>query len=126
MSNGDLELQEKIRKLTIKIIKYYRGKGPDNVKVKIEGQLITVEIIGIISNLSNILIEEGAEQTVKGYWKYLKPHLEKKFMDEVYEVIGSEFDYTWKIYDFESESRSIILMISRYMVWLERKRNLSF
>jgi uncharacterized protein YbcI len=116
LSNGDLELQEKIRKLAIKIIKCYRGKGPDNVKVKIEGQLITVEIKGIISNLSTILIEEGAEQTVKDYWKYLKPHLEKKFMDEVYEVIGRKFDYTWKIYDLESESRSIILMISRYMV----------
>ena len=116
MSNGDLELQEKIRKLAIKIIKHYRGKGPDNVKVKIEGQLITVHIIGIISNLSTILIEEGAAQTVKDYWKYLKPYLEKKFMDEINEIIGRNFDYTWKIYDFESESRSIILKINRYMV----------
>ena len=126
MSNGDLELQEKIRKLAIKIIKHYRGKGPDNVKVKIEGQLITVHIIGIISNLSTILIEEGAAQTVKDYWKYLKPYLEKKFMDEINEIIGRNFDYTWKIYDFESESRSIILKINRYMVWFEGKRYLSF
>lgn len=116
MSNGDLVLQEKIRKLAIKIIKCYRGKGPDNVKVKIEGQLITVHVIGIISNLSTILIEEGAGQTVKDYWKYLKPNLEKKFMNEVYEVIGKNFDYTWKIYDFESESRSIVLKINRYVV----------
>lgn len=113
MCNEDLELQEVIRKLAIKMIKHYRGKGPDNVKVKIEGQLITVEIKGIISNLSVILIEEGAEETVKDYWKYLKPHLENRFMAEVYETIGKNFDYTWKVYDLEKESRSIILKINR-------------
>jgi uncharacterized protein YbcI len=112
--NDVLELQEDVRKLAIKMIKHYRGKGPDNVKVKVEGQLITVEIKGIISNLSVILIEEGAEETVKDYWKYLKPHLEKKFMGEACETIGKNFDYTWKVYDLDKESRSIIMKINRF------------
>jgi uncharacterized protein YbcI len=116
LCNDVLELQEDVRKLAIKMIKHYRGKGPDNVKVKVEGQLITVEIKGIISNLSVILIEEGAEETVKDYWKYLKPHLEKKFMGEAYETIGKNFDYTWKVYDLDKESRSIIIKINRFEV----------
>ena len=51
MTDKDLELQEKIRKLAIKIVKHYRGKGPDNVKIKIEDQIITIEIRGVFFGL---------------------------------------------------------------------------
>lgn len=52
----ELELQEKIRKFAIKVVKCYKGKGPDNVKVKINGGTITIEVRGILSKLSDILV----------------------------------------------------------------------
>lgn len=55
MDRYELELQEKIRKFAIKVVKCYKGKGPDNVKVKINGGTITIEVRGILSKLSDIL-----------------------------------------------------------------------
>ncbi|GJM71114.1 hypothetical protein HMSSN036_33300 [Paenibacillus macerans] len=69
------EAQERIRRLAVKIVKHYRGKGPENVKVNLDGAgKATVEIKGILSNLSEILVKEGATDLVKQYWKVLQPY----------------------------------------------------
>ena len=111
MVDEKLELQEKLRRLTIEIIKHYRGKGPDYVKVKIQDDLITINIKGILSNLSEILVGEGAADIVKDYWNILKPHLEKQFEEEIYEIIGRKFEYTWRIDDFQNSDRTIVVLI---------------
>ncbi|MDP4145447.1 MAG: Na-translocating system protein MpsC family protein, partial [Bacillota bacterium] len=113
MQAETLEMQEKIRKLAVKIIKHYRGKGPDNVKVKVENELITIHIKGILSNLSEILVKEGAAEKVVDYWSVMKPYLEKEFLDEAVEVIGCKFDYSWEICDFEKENRTITILIKK-------------
>lgn len=116
MINKNIELQEKIRKLAVKIVKHYRGKGPDNVKVKIEEQLITVEIRGVFSDLSKILIREGAAHIVDDYWKVVKPHLENEFLEEVYEVVGGSYDYDLEVINLKDLDKSVTLKINRTMV----------
>lgn len=116
MPKKDLELEEKIRRLVIKIVKHYRGKGPENVKIKLENSSIEISIKGILSNLSEILVKEGAVQIVKDYWKIMKPYLEKEFSKEVYELIGSDFKYSWEICNLENEERTIIIKIDEIMV----------
>lgn len=111
MSNDDLELQEKIRKLAIKIVKSYKGKGPDNVKVKVNGDLITIEVRGILSKLSDILVKEGAGDIVMDYWKYIKPHLEKEFLQEACDILGGGFDYSWKVKNLELEDKDRIVVV---------------
>ncbi|MBI6874279.1 Na-translocating system protein MpsC family protein [Clostridium aciditolerans] len=111
MSDEKFQLQENIRKLATKIIKHYRGKGPECVKVKIENDIITIHINGILSNLSEILVKEGAVDIVKDYWKIMKPHLEKQFLEEAYEVVGKRFEYNWQIRDLESNNRTIIIFL---------------
>lgn len=111
MPKKDLELEEKIRRLVIKIVKHYRGKGPENVKIKLENSKIEISIKGILSNLSEILVKEGAVQVVKDYWKIMKPYLEKEFSKEVYELIGTDFEYSWEICNLENENRTIIIKI---------------
>ncbi|AOR24771.1 Na-translocating system protein MpsC family protein [Clostridium taeniosporum] len=113
MLSEELELQEKIRKLSIRIVKYYRGKGPDNVKVNINKNLIVIHIKGILSNLSEILVNQGACNEVKKYWKYIKPHLEDEFLDEVHDVIGKDFDYDWEIHNLENRDREIVIKINK-------------
>ncbi len=39
MSAINLELQEQIKKVTVKIVKYYRGRGPEYVKVKVDSPI---------------------------------------------------------------------------------------
>lgn len=111
MSQEQFEAQEKIRKLVVKIVKHYRGKGPELVKVKIDNSIITIHIKGILSNLSEILVEEGAADIVKDYWKILKPHLEKQFLNEVYEVVGKNFEYSWQIDKLENNNRTITIFL---------------
>lgn len=111
MSDEKFQMQEKIRKLAVKIVKHYRGKGPEVVTVKIEGDIITVQIKGILSNLSEILVEEGAIDIVKAYWKVMKPHLEKEFLNEAYETVGRGFEYSWKIHDLERNNRTIAVLL---------------
>ncbi|MGC7870162.1 Na-translocating system protein MpsC family protein [Desulfosporosinus sp. SYSU MS00001] len=105
------EMQEKIRKLAVKIVKHYRGKGPEYVIVKIDDELITITIKGILSNLSEILVEEGDVERVKEYWKTLRPYLENQYAEEVYELIGRNFEYTWQINHLESPDRTIVLFL---------------
>lgn len=106
------EFQEKIKKLVVKIIKHYRGKGPEYVKVKvIDDKNLNIEIKGILSNLSEILVDEGATGLVADYWKIMKPHLEKSFYDEVKDELGQDFQYAWKIYNFENKERTIEINI---------------
>ncbi|MCT8978639.1 DUF2294 domain-containing protein [Clostridium sp. CX1] len=112
MADEKLDLQEKIRKLTVKVVKHYRGKGPEVVKVKIEGDVITIDIKGILSNLSEILVEEGAVDIVKSYWRIMKPYLEKEFLDEAYETVGRKFEYSWQIHNLEKDSRSIVVSLN--------------
>ncbi|WP_223264109.1 DUF2294 domain-containing protein [Paenibacillus sp. IHB B 3084] len=98
MLNTEWEYRERIRKLAVCIVKHYRGKGPDNVKVSLESPLrITVEIRGTLSNLSEILVHEGAEDKVREYWSVLRPYLEKEFMSEAEKTLGSPFTYTWEV-----------------------------
>ncbi|MTK12517.1 MAG: DUF2294 family protein [Clostridiaceae bacterium] len=111
MSDEKFQLQENIRKLATKIIKHYRGKGPECVKVKIENDSITIHINGILSNLSEILVKEGAVDIVKDYWRIMKPHLEKQFLEEAYEVVGKRFEYSWQIRDLENNNRTIIIFL---------------
>ncbi|MBC2582939.1 Na-translocating system protein MpsC family protein [Clostridium sp. DJ247] len=111
MSQEQFEAQEKIRKLVVKIVKHYRGKGPEFVKVKIDNSIITIHIKGILSNLSEILVKEGAADIVKDYWKILKPHLEKQFLDEVYDIIGKNFEYSWQIDNLENNNRTITIFL---------------
>lgn len=102
------EFQERIKKLVVKIIKHYRGKGPEYVKVKIiDDNNLNIQIKGILSNLSEILVDEGAADLVANYWKVMKPHLEKSFYDEVKSELGQDFQYAWKIYNFENDKRTI-------------------
>lgn len=111
MSSEKFEMQENIRRLASRIIKHYRGKGPDCVKVKIEKEIITINISGILSNLSEILVGEGAGEVVKDYWRIMKPHLEKQFLDEAYEVVGKRFEYSWKIDNWKDSNRTITIFL---------------
>jgi uncharacterized protein YbcI len=112
MSDINLELQERIKKVTIKIVKHYRGRGPEYVKVKIDSpDTITVEIKGILSNLSEILVNEGAVDIVAGYWKIMKPHLEKNFLQEVKDILKKDFTYSWKICNIENDNRTVVITI---------------
>ncbi|NGM84035.1 DUF2294 family protein [Paenibacillus sp. 7124] len=111
---SEFEYQEKIRRLVVKIVKHYRGKGPENVKVKLESsQLITIEIRGVLSSLSEILVKEGAVDLVAEYWKVLKPYLEKEFMAEMIETLGSRFTYTWQIYELCPSGRAIMIQLNK-------------
>ena len=112
MSDMNLELQEQIKKVAVKIIKYYRGRGPEYVKVKIDSpDTITVDIRGILSNLSEILVNEGAVNIVADYWKIMKPHLEKNFFQEVRDILKKDFTYSWKISNIENDNRTVYITI---------------
>lgn len=113
MSAINLELQEQIKKVAVKIVKYYRGRGPEYVKVKVEASnIITVNIKGILSNLSEILVNEGAIDVVTNYWKIMKPHLEKNFRQEVREILKKDFTYSWKICNIENDNRTVVITIN--------------
>ena len=105
------EMQEKIRKLAIKVVKHYRGKGPEYVIIKIDDDLISITIKGILSNLSEILVKEGGVDKVKDYWKILKPHLENQFAQEACETLGGNFEYSWQINNLESPDRTIVIYL---------------
>lgn len=112
MAGTNLQIEEKIKKLAVKIIKYYRGRGPEYVRVKVNNpKMITIDIKGILSNLSEILVGEGAVNIVAEYWKILKPHLEKSFLEEVKQELGSNFEYNWKVCNLEEDNRTIIISI---------------
>ena len=115
----ELELQEKIRKFAIKVVKCYKGKGPDNVKVKINDGTITIEVRGILSKLSDILVKQGAGDVVMDYWKYIKPHLEKEFLQEACDIIGGGFDYSWEVKNLELEDNERIVVIKVNKHWLD-------
>ncbi|RII32298.1 DUF2294 family protein [Clostridium chromiireducens] len=113
MSTINLELQEQIKKVAVKIIKYYRGRGPEYVKVKIDSpDTITVDVKGILSNLSEILVNEGAVNIVTDYWKIMKPHLEKNFLQEVKDILKKDFTYSWKICNIENDNRTVVITIN--------------
>jgi len=116
LTDKNLELKEKLRKLAVKIVKHYRGKGPDNVKVKIEDKLITIEIRGVLSDLSKILMSEGAPHIVDEYWKIVKPHLEKEFLQEVYETVGGIYDYDMEVISLKNFDKSVTLKINKTLV----------
>lgn len=108
------ECQEKIRRLAVKIVRHYRGKGPENVKVKLDGAgKVTVEITGILSNVSEILVKEGATDLVKQYWKVLQPYLEREFMQEAADTLGGPFTYTWTISQERQEERTIVIELNK-------------
>ncbi|MBV7272047.1 Na-translocating system protein MpsC family protein [Clostridium thailandense] len=123
MSNEKFEMQENIRRLVSRIIKHYRGKGPDCVKVQIEEKIITIHISGILSNLSEILVGEGADEVVKDYWRIMKPHLEKQFLDEAYKVVGKRFEYSWKIDNWKNSNRTITIFLKLIDNGSIRKKN---
>ncbi|MDS0525853.1 DUF2294 domain-containing protein [Clostridium sp. SHJSY1] len=113
MDNINLELQEKIKKVAVKIIKHYRGRGPEYVKVNIDSpKVITVKIKGILSNLSEILVNEGALDIVVDYWKVMKPHLEKTYLEEVKDILEKNFTYDWEVCDIKSDDRIVVITIN--------------
>ncbi|QAA33328.1 DUF2294 domain-containing protein [Clostridium manihotivorum] len=113
MCATNVDLQEDVKKLAVKIIKHYRGKGPEYVKVKmIDTDTIVLDIKGILSNLSEILVNEGAINLVKSYWEIMKPHLEKSFIDEARELFKRDFNYSWKVLNLENENRTVVITIN--------------
>ncbi|MEK3787289.1 MULTISPECIES: Na-translocating system protein MpsC family protein [Paenibacillus] len=114
MAEAAYEYQERIRRLAVKIVKHYRGKGPELVKVKLDSESqITIEIKGMLSSLSEILLREGAADLVTEYWKVLRPYLERGFMDEVMVTIGSAFSYSWQLPNLEQESSTVIIQLHK-------------
>ncbi|WP_338025475.1 Na-translocating system protein MpsC family protein [Clostridium yunnanense] len=108
-----MDLQENVKKLAVKIIKHYRGKGPEYVKVKIlDADTIVVDIKGILSNLSEILVNEGAISLVRSYWEIMKPHLEKTFNEEAKELFKRDFRYSWKVLNLENDNRTVVITIN--------------
>ncbi|WP_287823900.1 Na-translocating system protein MpsC family protein [Clostridium sp.] len=113
MMDANIEMQEKLKKLTIKIVKHYRGKGPEYVKVNmLDEKTIIIEVKGILSNLSEILVNEGATSMVAKYWEVLKPHIENNFFREIKMILGSNFQYSWKLYNLENHNRTIQIKIN--------------
>ena len=113
MSEINLEMQEEIKKVAVKIIKHYRGRGPEYVKIKVESKdVITISIKGILSNLSEILVNEGAIDMVAEYWKIMKPHLEKNYLQEMKNILKRDFTYSWKICNVENDNRTIVIKIN--------------
>lgn len=113
MGTINLEIQEQIKKVAMKIVKYYRGRGPEYVKVKFDSpDTIIVHIKGILSNLSEILVNEGAIDVVSGYWKIMKPHLEKNYLQEIKEILKKDFTYSWEICNIENENRTVVITIN--------------
>jgi uncharacterized protein YbcI len=113
MGTINLEMQEQIKKVAVKIVKYYRGRGPEYVKVKFDNpNIIIIDIKGILSNLSEILVNEGAIDVVTEYWKIMKPHLEKNFFQEVKNILKKDFTYSWKISNIEKDNRTVVITIN--------------
>lgn len=113
MSEINLEMQEEIKKVAVKIIKHYRGRGPEYVKVKVDSKdIITISIKGILSNLSEILVNEGAIDIVTEYWKIMKPHLEKNYYQEVKDILKKDFTYSWEISNIENNNRTVVIKIN--------------
>lgn len=113
MSAVNSELQEQIKKVAVKIIKHYRGRGPEYVKVNVDSpDTIVVNIKGILSNLSEILVNEGAIDVVADYWKIMKPHLENNFHQEVRDILKKDFTYSWKICNVENDNRTVVITIN--------------
>lgn len=113
MDNINLELQEKIKKVAVKIIKHYRGRGPEYVKVNIDSpEMITVKVKGILSNLSEILVNEGALDIVIDYWKVMKPHLERNYFQEVKDILEKDFTYDWEVCNIKSNDRIVVITIN--------------
>jgi len=114
MPEANFEYQEKIRRLAVKIVKDYKGKGPESVKVKLENDSqVTVEIRGILSNLSEILLKECADELVEEYWKVLKPYLEREYMEELIEAIGWRFTYSWRLCGQKQQGRTVIIQLNK-------------
>jgi len=125
MSDINLELQEKIKQIAVKIIKYYRGRGPEYVKVKIENSdIITIDIKGILSNVTEILVNEGAVNIVTEYWKIMKPHLEKNFLHEVATILKRDFVYSWKVCNIENDNRTVVITIKLIDYGLIEKKDI--
>lgn len=95
--------KNEIEKLFIDMTKWIRGKGPDNLNVKIAKDCIIISIFGITSNLEKETIKYFPEY--EDYMLELRSRLlQKMFEEHKYKfetmvdkrIIGNDFKYNYK------------------------------
>ena len=53
------EIENIIKKIIVSTIKYYKGKGPEYVNVKIEDDIIRIHTKGTSTDVGKVLIKHG-------------------------------------------------------------------
>lgn len=111
MSLGELEMENKIKEITAKYVKLYRGRGPQYVKVNMTDELINIHAKGILSTVGELLVKQGASELPKMAWKELKKVILDSFIDELSKEMGKKCSLVLERTDFNEDTRTIIIKL---------------
>ena len=107
------EIEKIIKSVVIKIIKLYKGKGPDYVNVKITGKEIEICAKGILSSFGKFLIEHDGIEVVELARKKAQSILYKYMIDEILKETNLKCEVIYEECNFIEDFRKLILKIEK-------------
>lgn len=104
------KLKDEIIRLTVDLVKEYRGRGPLYVKAYFEEQSILIEVKGYVSSTAKFLLENGGpDQFVEDIERRISHIVSCKLLDGIKMITGCEFEITSVISDFSNDVKTMIL-----------------
>ncbi|QAT40595.1 Na-translocating system protein MpsC family protein [Clostridium sp. JN-9] len=88
MRRGEAKAADEIKKITFKFVKYYRGKGPQYVNVRLNYSNITIYIKGVFTNLDKLLYENADEEKLREVFKGAMLILKRELLEKINEVLN--------------------------------------
>jgi len=104
-------MEDKIKRIAAQYVKLYRGRGPQYVKVNVRHELIHIYLKGVLSNMGELLIKQGAVKLAEMAWNELREDILDSFIDEVSKEVGKEYSLVSEKTDFYEDARTIIIKL---------------
>lgn len=109
--NDQGEIEKRIKAIAIRVIKLYKGKGPNYVNVKITDNKIDMLAKGILSNLGKYLIEHGKKEVVEIIKEAVEDTLYKHLIDEIHKETNLKCSIICGECNYKEDFRRLILKI---------------
>lgn len=109
MRRGEAEAADEIKKIIFKLVKYYKGKGPQYVNVRLIDSNITVYIKGVFTNLDKLLYENTEEEKLRKVFKGAMLILKRELIEKINEALDMNCTFLSIKKNYIDDSITIVL-----------------
>lgn len=110
LENQD-ELERVLKKIIVRVVKLYKGKGPDYINIKMNNDKIEMFAKGVLSPLGKFLIEYNGIEEIEFIKNQAQGIVDQYMFDEIFKETNLRSEIIYDEYNCIEDFRKVVLKI---------------